>query len=250
MISAFCLAEILNHYLYCEINEIMVNRSQKEQILKQLERHYISPLSQFHIETEVLKRVMLGRPFRVQIGMLDSWRIQRFYQKMQPLTQEDALARLWLFDEYLKNSENSVFAHDSTLILGDSFPYFEWQKADQMYGLNQLLGIARIFYFYKGNEESAGQFCEFMTQKGIANRAVVVGEVPESLLKDFEAANILHITHIPKPFFENIGKGRGFTNLFSQVMDILLMDRRGCYVKSFSRAEFIRQIDHLIETYL
>lgn len=227
----------------------MVNRSQKEQILKHLERHYISPLSQFYIEVEVLKRVLLGRPFRVQIGMLDSWRIQRFYQNMTSITQEEALNRLWLFEHYLKNSSNSVFAHDKPLGLGESFPYFEWQEGAGIYGFNQLLGRARIFYFYKGNEENGQQFCEFVESKRISKNVIVVGDIQQSLFKDFERANIQHISEVSRPLLENMVKGRSFTSLFGQSADLLLMDDRGCYVKSFSRAEFIRQIDQLIEIY-
>lgn len=227
----------------------MVNRSQKEQILKQLERHYISPLSQFYIETEVLKRIMLGRPLRVQIGVPDSWRFQHFYQKMTQTSQEKALARLWCFDRYLTSPKISVFSHDKSLVLEDSFPYFEWQEGEITFGLNRLLGQSHIFYFYKGNEESLTQFCEFIRNKRLTASAIIVGILPESLFGLVSNSGIMHISEISKPFSETLGKGRSFTNLFSQSADLLLMDQNGRYVKGFSRPEFVRQIDQVIENY-
>lgn len=227
----------------------MVNRSQKEQILKQLERHYISPLSQFYLETEVLKRIMLGRPLRVQIGVPDSWRFQHFYQKMAKVTQEEALARLWCFDRYLEGSNASVFSHDKPLVLGDSFPYFEWQDGEKTYGLNRLLGHSQIFYFYKGNEEVLEQFCEFIVNKPLATSAIIVGILPEPLLNMVINKGLTHISEISKPFSETLGKGRSFTNLFSQSADLLLMDQNGHYVKGLTRAEFVRQIDQIVENH-
>lgn len=229
----------------------MVNRHQKEQILKHLEQHYISPLTQFYVETEVLKRIMLGRPFRVQIGVPDSWRFSRFYQTVKHLSQEAALERLWLFDSYLTNSKHAVFSHDKTLVLGDSFPYFEWTQIEgKTAGLNQLLGAVRLFYFYKGNEEILMQFFEFVQTHSLSSSVVIVGALSETALELAAQQDLLNIADINKPFLESIAKGRSFTNLFSQSFDILLMDAKGRYVKGFSRVEFVRQIDHIKETYL
>ena len=227
---------------------MMVNRSQKEQILKHLERHYLSPLSQFYVETEVLKRLMLGRPFRAQIGVPDGWRFQHFYQKMPKISQAEALERLWLFERYLSNSKTSVFAHDKPLIIGESFPYFEWQD-ERLLGLNELLGQAMIFYFYKGHEESLLQFCEFAEEYGITKSAMIIGSLPEALAALPSEKGMPHIAEISKPFSESLGKGRSFTSLFSQTADLLLMDKNGTYVKSFSRPELLRQIDQLLENY-
>lgn len=229
----------------------MINRSQKEQILKRLEQHYISPLTQFYVETEVLKRIMLGRPLRMQIGVPDSWRLIKFQQcYVQDFSQESALARLWLFDNYLTNSQNSVFAYDKTLILGSSFPYFEYQMGGQNLGLNQLLGTAHLFYFYKGNEEAVKQFCLFVKEHEIESSVVIVGILPDAILEQVLEQNLLHIAEINRPFLDTFTKGRTFTNLFSQSADLLLMDMKGSYVKSFTRSELIRQIDVIKETYL
>ena len=226
----------------------MINRSQKEQILKHLEQHYISPLSQFYVETEVLKRQMLGRPFRVQIGVPDSWRFQHFYQQMPKMSQAQALERLWIFEHYLANSQSSVFSHDKPLILGESFPYFEWRD-ERLCGLNQLLGQAVIFYFYKGNEEGLLQFCEFTKSHAISESSMIVGTVPDAMVTLMRDQGMRHIDEISKPFLESLGKGRSFTSLFGQTADLLLMDKEGTYVKSLSRLEFIRQIDQLLELY-
>lgn len=227
----------------------MVNRSQKEQILKRLEQHYISPLTQFYVEIEVLKRMMLGRPFRVQIGVPDSWRFVNCYQSIKQMSQEEALQRLWLFNQYLESSSFSVFAHDKPLVLGDSFPYFEWQNGSDIVGLNQLLGAPHLFYFYKGNEETLTLFCDFIENHRLVKSVVIVGVIPEMLLIEIIEKGFFHIADISKPFLESLSKGRSFTSLFSQSADILLMDQKGRYTKGFSRPEFIRQIDHIKETY-
>ncbi len=228
----------------------MVNRHQKEQILKQLEQHYISPLTQFYVEVEVLKRVMLGRPFRMQIGVPDSWRLMKFYQNhLQHLSQEAALARLWLFDRYLTNSQSSVFAYDKTLVLGRAFPYFEYQIEEKTLGLNQLLGAARLFYFYKGNDETLKQLCLFAKEQGISASVVIVGALPATILEQILDQNLLCVSEINRPSLDAFTKARGFTNLFSQSADLLLMDAQGTYVKSFTRSELIRQIDTIKESY-
>lgn len=227
----------------------MVNRSQKEQILKCLERHYISPLSQFYLETEVLKRILLGRPFRIQIGVPDSWRFQRCYQTMSRFSPADALARLQLFERYLSNSQQPVFANDYPLLLEHSFPYFEWEHQTQLMGVHQLLGTARIFYFYKGNEEGLLQFFEFAKEQSLLPSLVVIGELTAPLLELMAENGVYQIKEITKPFVELLGKGRSFTNLFSQAADLLLMDKEGTYVKSLSRLEFVRNVDQLRESY-
>lgn len=230
-------------------NLVMNGNTQREQILKRLERHYISPLSQFWIETELLKKSMLGRPSRIQIAVPDSWRENRYLTKNQQLSVEDASSRLEIFERYLDSDNASVFAYDKPLILGDSFPYFEWVVDDKIYGLNHLLGRAHLFYLYKGSEEAASLFYELIEEKGLMPYVHVIGELPEALLKTTKTKGIAYIDDLSRPFLEHIAKGRGLANLFNQSADVLLMDRFGHYEKSYSRAEFVKQLETLSDAY-
>ncbi len=227
----------------------MSNSSQKEQVLKRLSRHYISPLTQFSIELELLKRIMLGRPSRAQIATPDSWRMLPYLDKTKGMAQADAFARLEVFERYLETPNLSVFAHDKPLILGESFPYFEWVNHQKVKGLNHLLGQARLFYLYKGNEDLAYQFYDLTEKNLLMPYLVMIGELPEKLLEVTRARGICHIDALSRPFLENMTKSRGLTNLFNQSADILLMDQWGRYVKGLSRPEFSKQIEGLIETY-
>ncbi len=223
--------------------------SLREQILKRLDRHYISPLTQFYLESELLKRAMLGRPSRVQIAMPDSWRINRYLPAMARLNRDEATARLQIFERYLDSDHSSVFAYDKPLVLGDSFPYFEWVKEGKVMGLNDLLGVAQLFYLYKGNDESTQLLYELIKDRDLMPYLHILGELPSPILGETVAQGFSHIQEISRPFLENIVKGRTFTNLFNQSADILLMDRFGHYVKGYTRAEFTKQIDQIIEEY-
>ena len=227
----------------------MVSSSQKEQVLKRLARHYISPLTQFSIELELLKRMMLGRPSRAQIATPDSWRQLPYLEKSKGMTQADAFARLEVFERYLETPKLSVFAHDKPLVLGESFPYFEWVNDQKIKGVNHLLGQARLFYLYKGNEDLTLQFYDLIEKNLLMPYLIMVGELPDKLLEATKARGICHIDVLSKPFFENMTKSRGLTNLFNQSADLLLMDQWGHYVKGLSRPEFNKQIEGLIETY-
>ena len=228
----------------------MVNRGQKEEVLKCLEQHYISPLTQFYAETEVLKRILLGRPFRPYIGAPDSWRFMHIYRSLKHLKPDQALQKLWLLDRYLSSEGLSVFAFDKPLVLGDSMPYFEWQDHQRLQGLQALFGKPRIFFFCKPQDESILQYMEVFVEQKVADNLVVVGELPEPVIKAIHEVGAHHISTISRPFLENIGKGRSFTNLFSQSIDFLIMNAYGQYVKAFSKPEFFRQMEQIKEQYL
>ncbi|MHC5225973.1 hypothetical protein [Ignatzschineria sp. LJL83] len=228
----------------------MVNRGQKEEVLKCLEQHYISPLTQFYAETEVLKRILLGRPFRPYIGAPDSWRLMHIYQSLRHLTSDEALHKLWLFDRYLSSAGLSVFAFDKPLILSDSIPYFEWQEEGRLQGLQQFFGKPRVFFFCKPQDESILQYMEVFIEQDVAENCVIVGELPESIIKVIREKGGHHISMISRPFLENIGKGRSFTSLFSQSVDFFVMDACGQYTKAFSKPEFFRQLEQIKEQYL
>lgn len=228
----------------------MVNRGQKEEVLKCLEQHYISPLTQFYAETEVLKRILLKRPFRPYIGAPDSWRLMHIHQSIKHLDSQDALQKLWQFDRYLSGAGLSVFAFDKPLVLGESIPYFEWQDQGKLHGLQQLFGKPRIFCFCKPQDESIAQYMESFAKQNIADHVVIVGEFHDSMIQLIREEGAAHMVGISRPFLENIGKGRSFTSLFSQSVDVLVMNASGQYVKGFSKPEFFRQIEQIKEQYL
>lgn len=227
----------------------MVSNTQKDQILKRLEQHYISPITQFWVEAELLKRTLLGRRSRIQIAMPDSWRANDYLKKSHAVDIQDVYDRLEIFERYLDSDHHSVFAHDKPLILGDSFPYFEWVVSGEIKGLNHLLGRAQLFYIYKGSEEATNAFYSLVEERELMPYAHVIGELPQELQVATEAKGLSYIEDISRPFLEQISKGRSLSNLFNQSADILLMDRYGHYIKSYSRAEFVKQLDQIILEY-
>ena len=225
----------------------MVSHTQKDQILKRLEQHYISPITQFWVEVELLKRTLLGRRSRIQIAMPDSWRANDYLKKSPSMNEEDAYTRLEVLERYLDSDHNSVFAYDKPLVLGDSFPYFEWVVAGEIKGLNHLLGRAHLFYIYKGNEDAMQAFYALVEERGLMPYVHIIGDMPDEIEAITKEKGLSYIEDISRPFLEQISKGRSLSNLFNQSADILLMDRFGHYIKSYSRAEFFKQLDQIIE---
>lgn len=224
----------------------MVSHSQKEQLLKRLDQHYISPLTQFWVEIELLKRTLLGRRSRIQIAMPDSWRTNGYLKKTPEMSGEDAYSRLEILERYLDSDHDSVFAYDKPLVLGDSFPYFEWVIAEEIKGVNHLLGRNHLFYIYKGNGDAIQTFCRSVQERRLVPNVQIIGDMPveiEAIVKEW---GFSCIEDISRPFLDQLSKGRSLSNLFNQSADILLMDRFGHYIKSYSHAEFLRQLDSIV----
>ncbi|PWD85931.1 hypothetical protein [Ignatzschineria cameli] len=230
-------------------------QNRKDQILKALENFYISPLTEISAEIEILKRVIAKRPFRVQIAMPASWKMARYLPTTMNLTHDEALARLQLFVDYFSGSKRSVFDHQSSLNTGSSFPYFEWRDGAVLQGINALLGELRLIYLYRGNEDAALEFFTFLQEINLFSQLVVVGSALTENIESFlRGEKITIINDIEETFWDPLVKNRSLpqlslTTFFHTSTDLLLMSAKGCYLKSYSRTEFMKQYEQIQQEY-
>ncbi|GHA01882.1 hypothetical protein GCM10007162_17870 [Ignatzschineria ureiclastica] len=227
----------------------MINQNAKKQLLDRLEQHYISPLTEFYVESEVLKRKLEGRPPRRSVSMPDSWRGLRYQKTIGNMSAEDAYRRLEQFLNYLDQGVGLVFARDTQLEPHRSIPYFEWHQEDHLEGINQLIGQPHLLYFYKGNEEGLQQLIENMASYNISQSFSVIGTIPAPLQIILKNHQIRIIDNIEVPFIEQLLRTRSLTGFFNQGIDLILLDADGIYRKGFSRTEWLKNSDQLYQDY-
>lgn len=233
-------------------------QNRKDQVLSTLENFYIAPLTEMSAEIELLKRMVAKRPFRVQISMPSSWRMERYLPTLKNLTSDEALVRLQIFANYLAGSTQSVFDHQYALSTGASLPYFEWREGERLRGINSLLGELRLFYLYRGNEEATLEFFTFLQEINLFSQLVVVGnsltESLEALLLEKQIPMIKESRDIEDSFWDAFIKNRSLpqlslTTFFHPTIDILLMSAEGRYLKGYSRTEFVKQYEQIKREY-
>ena len=230
-------------------------QNRKDQILSALEEFYISPLTEMSMEVEALKRIVAKRPFRAQISMPKSWRVERYLSLLIDLTFDEAIVRLQYIVNYLAGGNGSVFDHQYSLIIGNSLPYFEWNEQNRLRGINSLLGELRIFYLYRGNEEAALDFFTFLQEIDLFSQIVIVGDlIPESITSQLQEKGMPVIESIDQSFWDTLIKNRSLpqlslTTFFHPTTDILLMSAEGKYLKNYSRSEFTKQHEQIKREY-
>ncbi len=227
----------------------MINQNAKKQLLNRLEQHYISPLTEFYVESEVLKRKLEGRPPRRSVSMPDSWRGLHYQKTIGNMSAEDAYLRLEQFLNYLDQGIGLVFARDTQLEPHRSIPYFEWRQEDRLEGVNCLIGKPHLLYFYKGNEEGLQQLIENVTSYNLSQSFSVIGTIPAPLQIILKNHQIRIIDNIEVPFIEQLLRTRSLTGFFNQGIDLILLDANGIYRKGFSRAEWLKNSDQLYQDY-
>ncbi len=227
----------------------MINQTAKKELLNRLDQHYISPLTEFYVEYELLKRRVEGRPVRRAIAMPDSWRGLQYQSAIERMTIDEAYIRLTQFLYYLDQGVGLVFSREAALQPHHSVPYFEWQEKKHRVGVNALLGQPHLLYFYKGNEEGVQQLLENILFHNLAPHFSVIGILPESLQISLEEAQIRLIDNVEHPFIEQLLRTRSLSGFFNQGIDLLLLDANGIYRKGLSRTEWLKNSVQLSQDY-